>query len=169
MKKNFILLFLSIGAIFFILTGCFSDPVKDDLEDYVNNGIMPLAEDEDEIISLYESVTGINYIDDFILYETIHLDIIPKYQVFIDDLEAIRPETREVRDIHEVYIQAHNTQYNAMVIILDALDYQDHGLINNANENLNEARTLFRNFLYDLEDLLDEHNLEMEYVTNSMM
>ncbi|WP_235849019.1 MULTISPECIES: hypothetical protein [Bacillaceae] len=161
MKRNFIITLGTVLALF-LLAGCFSDPVQDDLEDYVNNQIMPLAEEEEEIVALYESVTGVNYTDDFILYDTIELDIIPKYQTFINDLEAIRPATSEVREVHETYIQASNVQYNAMVMILEAIEFQDQGMIIDANEKLDEARTLFRQFQYDLEDLLDEHNLELE-------
>lgn len=145
-----------------VLFGCFSDPVKEDLEDYVNNSIFPLMDDEEEILFLYESVTGHNYVNDFVLYDTIELDIIPLYQVFIDNLEAVRPSTSEVREIHEIFIEAHNEQYSAMVTILNAIDRQDHGLINEANEKLNTARTLLRNYEYELEDLMDEHNLEFE-------
>ena len=66
MKRVFIAL---LGMALFIV-GCFSDPVKEDLETYVNDAIIPLAADEEEIIDLYENVTGYNYTDDFIVYET---------------------------------------------------------------------------------------------------
>jgi hypothetical protein len=160
MKKS--LFFLLLTVISLLIVGCFSDPVKEDLEDYVNNGVLPLMSDEEEILALYDSVTGNNYTNDFILYETIQEEIIPKYRRFIDNIEAIRPTTPEVRKIHEIYIHASNEQFNAMVMILDAIDYQDHGLLKDANEKLHEARTLLRNFQYELDDLLDKHNLEVE-------
>ncbi|MFA9560302.1 hypothetical protein ACERII_23575 [Evansella sp. AB-rgal1] len=159
-EKSFYFLLVTMLSLF--ITGCFADPIQEDLEDYVNNGIIPLVPDEEEILGLYESVTGHNYSDDYVLYNTIQFDILPKYQDFIQKLEAIRPSTSEVREIHEIYIKASNEQYSAMVLILDAIDYQDHGLINDANNQLNEARSLFRTFQYELQDLLDEHNLEME-------
>lgn len=162
MKKS--LVFFLLTVISLILVGCFSDPVKEDLENYVNDGILPLAADEEEIIALFESVTGNNYQDDYVLYETIKEDIIPLYRRFIDDIEAIRPETPEVRKLHEGYIDASNEQFNAMIMILDAIDYQDHGLVKDANEKLDNARKSFRNFQYDLESLLDEHNLEMDNI-----
>lgn len=160
LKKKFIILLVTLISL--LMAGCFSDPVKDDLEEYVNEGILPLMSDEEEILSLYGSVTGNNYTDDYVLYETIQSDIIPKYQNFITAIEDIRPKTSEVRELHEIYIKASNDQYNAMIMILDAIEYQDHGVIKEANEKLDGARRLMRDFQYELEELLDNHNLEIE-------
>ena len=44
-----------------LLTACGNDPIKDDLQNYVNKQTKPLAKKEKEVINLYESVTGANY------------------------------------------------------------------------------------------------------------
>ncbi|MED1467618.1 hypothetical protein [Bacillus salipaludis] len=52
-KSIIILFFLMIGT---LLTACGNDPIKDDLQNYVNKQTKPLAKKEKEVINLYESV-----------------------------------------------------------------------------------------------------------------
>ncbi|WP_078551347.1 hypothetical protein [Bacillus alkalicellulosilyticus] len=156
MKKRMFFLLLPL----LLLVGC--DPVQDDLISYLNDGIMPLVDLEEEVIAIYESVTGDNYYDDWILYEAIELEIIPKYQNLINQLEAVRPETPEVREVHEIYIKGTNIQYNAMVLMLDALDYQDYALIAEANNMLAEGRATLRQYQNEVERLADKHNVIFE-------
>ena len=157
MKK---LLFVLTSALF--LAACGSNPVQDDLINYINEEVSPLFETETEIVEAYESVTGDNYTDDNELYNALESYIIPKYSDFIDDLEQITPETEEVRAIHEEYIEASNLQYNAMVKMLPALENQDYALISEANEMLSEGRSKMRHYVSSLESLAKENNVEFE-------
>ena len=157
MKK---LLFLLTSTLF--LAACGSNPVQDDLINYINEETAPLFETESEIIGAYESVTGDNYTDDNALYDVLENTIIPMYSDFIDDIEQITPETEEVRALHEEYIEASNLQYNAMLKILSALENQDYALISEANEMLSEGRSMMRQYTNDLESLAEENNVEFE-------
>ncbi|MDZ5471331.1 hypothetical protein SM124_06180 [Bacillus sp. 31A1R] len=145
-----------------ILTGCFGNPVQDDLLNYINEEIQPLADLETKAMDAYDSVTGANYTDDQTTYNTIKDEVVPTYRDFIDKLEAIKPETEEVSKLHEQYIDAANMQHSAFIIILDALEKADTGLITEANDKLAEARKGIRSYQKDLEKLAEENNVEFE-------
>jgi hypothetical protein len=183
MKKRNILIVASIASVF-ALTGCVNESadglgqvtekavgkdevqkavtVKDDLLTYMNESLTPLAEQEGEVIALYDSVTGANYTDDETTYNTIADEIMPKYQVFIKDLEEVEMETEEVTNIHEIYIEAVNIQQSGFVTMLSAIKEQDLEKINDANAKLTEARTMSRDYLNKLQSLAKENDVVLE-------
>lgn len=155
------LLFVILAFIpIFVLSAC-GDPVQDDLLHYINNEVKSLEELETEAISEYESVIGENFVDDETTYIHIQDVVIPKYRKLIEELEEIRPDTKEVREIHELYIDASNTQFNGIVTVLAAIEAQDYDKINEANQMLNEGRALMRQALNEIEDLAKEHNVTL--------
>ncbi|WP_256241324.1 hypothetical protein [Bacillus sp. V3B] len=157
--KNFFL--VPVLLLTFILSGCFSDPVQDDLLVYLNEELADISHLENEALTAYESVTGPNYTSDQELYETLTFQVIPAYQEFADKLEDIKVETEELREIHEGYIDGVNLQYNAFVTVVTALDELDPGKIEEANAMLNEARTLMRDFNDNIEQLAEEHDVRL--------
>lgn len=158
MKKYFM---TGILFLVFILSGC-GDPAQDDLLDYVNEQMPTLADDETEIVGKYAAVTGMNYTDDQTLYETLKGEIIPEYNQFIKDLEAVEIETDELRKIHEDYIEATNIQASAFLLIVTAIENQDSAMINEANQKLNTARKMMRDYNNDVKKLAKEHDVKLE-------
>ncbi|TSI11029.1 hypothetical protein [Lysinibacillus sp. BW-2-10] len=129
--------------------------------DYLDEVVL-LAPEEDRLIGLYDSVTGANYQNDEIMYYTLLDDIVPGYRQFVVDLEAIMPSHPDVRAIHETYIDAANIQYNAFVLMLSALEEQDRNTMAEANQGLDEARQLIRDWLYGIEDLSAKTGIALE-------
>jgi hypothetical protein len=154
---------LSICLLFTVLfsfTGCSEDKVQKDLLNYINKEMKPLAKVEEQIIAEYESETGDNYTDDESLYNALNDSIIPQYNDFIEQIEAITPETPEVTKVHNVYIDAANTQAAAFVQALGALENQDLDAMSEVNEKLSKARAGMRDYSLQLEELAKEHNVE---------
>jgi hypothetical protein len=129
---------------------------------YVNKDLLEIADLEIEAISSYSSVSGENYTDDWIMYDTMDTVILPAYEEFITKLESIRPKTKEVRDIHELYIEGTNAQLQGFKLILVALELQSHDKIFEANQLLDEGRAKLRQFQNELEDLMEEYDVEYE-------
>lgn len=144
-----------------LVTGCLNDPVQDDLITYINDDIPTVFELELKAVGTYDSVTGPNYTDDIVLYEALVNEIIPTYNEFVRELEAISIDTDEVREIHEGYIKGANLQYNAFVRMVTALEQQDRQLIEEANSMLDEARKLMRDYQVNIKNLAEEHNVEL--------
>jgi len=145
-----------------LLAGCGKDPVQEDLLNYVNEDLPAVAELETDAMNAYDSVTGSNYTDDLTTYNTIVEEVIPTYNEFIKELEAISVETDEVSKVHEQYIDVANLQSSAFVNITDALKKGDMGLIADANDQLTEARKGMREYKSDLKKLAKEHDVTLE-------
>jgi hypothetical protein len=157
--KKYVL--MSILCFIFILSGC-GDPVQDELLDYVNEEMPALGDKEGEIVGKYADVTGLNYTDDATLYNALKEEIIPEYNVFIKDLEAVEIDSDELRKIHEDYIEATNIQASAFLLIVTAIENQDSGMINEANEKLNTARKMMRDYNNEVKKLAKEHDVKLK-------
>ncbi|MED5099598.1 hypothetical protein NSQ89_09725 [Niallia sp. FSL R7-0648] len=164
MKKVIKILFLPF---LFLITACSADPVREDLLEYVNEDMKTAFELEVKAVSAYDSVSGINYMDDWTMYDTIQTTVIPNYNEFIKELNSVQVETEELREIHEIYIEGADTQYNAFVKILTALETQDITLVEEANAMLEEARKLIRQYMNELDKLAKEHEVEWDDSTVS--
>ncbi|WP_137790909.1 hypothetical protein [Bacillus sp. E(2018)] len=146
----------------FILSGCSDDPVQEDLLHYVNEEMPDLADEETKVVGKYEAVTGVNYTDDYTLYDALKLEIIPEYNAFIQKLEAVETKTDELRKLHEDFIEATNLQASAFLLIVTAIENQDSSTINEANEKLNTARKMMRDYQNDVEKLAKKHDVKLE-------
>ena len=86
------------------LIGCAAHPVAVDLANYVNHGVLRIAELEQKSLERYASVTGENYKSDREVYDALKDRVIPLYTRFTHELRKIRPETDEVKkpslDLH---------------------------------------------------------------------
>jgi len=151
----------------FLITACSTDPVKEDLLQYVNEDMTTAFELEAKAVAAYDSVSGLNYTDDWTMYDTIQTTVIPNYNEFIKELNRVKVETDEVREIHEIYIKGADIQFNAFVKILTALETQDITLVEEANAMLEEARTLIRQYMTELDKLSKEHEVEWDDSTVS--
>lgn len=136
--------------------------IQEDLLNYLHTSWGEFEERQDEISEVFNSVTGGNHTDDWTTYHVIQDEIIADYLSLLVDLESVKTETREVRDLNEMLIHAHNTQYNAMLKILAALQAGDYNLIVEANQLLDEARKGFRDFDFEIERLLQTHDIQLE-------
>lgn len=156
------LLRLTVIPFLFFLTACGTDPVQEDLLNYVNEEMTDAFELEALAVGAYDQVSGINYTDDYTMYDTISLTVIPNYNEFIKELNQVKIETEELRDIHEIYIEAADIQFNAFVKILSALETQEIALVEEANSMLEEARSLIREYLDAIDTLAKEHDVEFD-------
>ena len=140
-----------------LVSGCFAASVEKDITEYVNEGLLPLADLEEEAIDLFDSVVGYNYTDDYTLYDTLNLEVIPRYQKLLNELENIKPNTEEVQQVHDIYVNGAKKQYEAMMLILDGIEFQDVSIIEEANLRLAEGRTIIREFQIKLDALIEEY------------
>ncbi|MBP3951937.1 hypothetical protein [Bacillus suaedae] len=114
-----------------------------------------LAPEENRLISMYDSVTGENYVNDELLYNALVEEIIPDYRLFSDELESYMARQSDIRELHEQYIKAVNIQYSAFTLMVAGIENQDYETITEANLNLDEARSILRNWIYEVEDIAE--------------
>ncbi|MED1954887.1 hypothetical protein [Brevibacillus centrosporus] len=146
----------------FILQGCGKDVVQEDLLNYINTELPKVADKENQVLNDYASVTGDKYTSDEVVYNTLNDKIMPTYAKFINDLEKIKPSTPEVQKIHEQYVTAANTQQNAFIMIVSAIEKQDSAELASANEKLASTRQLLREWEASLKQLADKHGVKID-------
>jgi hypothetical protein len=159
LKKRLLASFLPI---LFLLSGCFGDPVKDDLLNYVNKEMKTAYQLEVKAISAYEGVSGANYKDDQTMYDALNKEVIPNYNEFIKELDKVNIETDELKSIHETYIKGAEIQYNAFLKIRQALEQQNPDMIQEANDMLSEARKHIRDYKNKLTKLAKDHDVKLK-------
>ena len=137
------------------------DNVQDDLLDYINNDVTEVGQLEDEVIALYEKAR--NSGNDYTMYQILKNEVIPKSQELISKAEAIEVETEEVKEVHELFLDAINKEKQALTLMLSALENQDYTVMTQANEKLHESRRLKREYKASINKLAEEHNVEITY------
>lgn len=147
---------------FILLSGCSNDPVQKDLLNYVNEELKAAAKFEAAAVSAYESVSGANYKDDQTMYDALVNEVIPNYSNLLNELESVKIETDEVKDVHAIYLEGANIQFKAFEKIKQALEGQDSGMIQEANDMLAQASALISDYQKKLNGLADEHNVTIE-------
>ena len=158
MKKGLLAIVLPF---ILLLSGCFSDPVQDDLLNYVNKEMKQAGKLEAAAVSAYEGVSGANYKDDQTMYDALTKEVIPNYNEFIKELDSVNIETDELQEIHEIYIEGADIQYKAFVTIKQALEEQDPALVQEANDMLADARDHIRDYKNKLNKLAKDHDVKI--------
>lgn len=159
MRKRLAVLFL-IALV--MLSACIKDPIQDDLLNYVNTEMTTAYELEKKAVNAYESVTGANFTNDQVLYDTLQNDVIPTYKQFLIELKDVKIESKELQKIHDIYIKAAETQFKAFEVIIEALENQDPALVNQANDILEQGRNQINEYQNKLDKLAKEHNVNLE-------
>ena len=145
------------------ISGCGTNEKKDDLLNYINNELSKIIDIENAVIVGYDAVSGGNDMDDDEMYEALEKKIIPNSLKLIKLAETIMPKTRELRAIHEIYLEAINTQRQALVMILSVFEKEDSSLVDQANEKLADARKSARDFLLELREYAKKNNVTIRY------
>ncbi len=142
-----------------VLAGCGSDPVQDDLINYINNQLPTIAKLEEKVTSEYQAVKADSNADDATFGAKLKDVIIPAAAELIAKAKATVPATEEVKIVHDKYIASMTIQSEAFAILLDAAGRNDEKLVKTANEKLTEAEKLSKEYLADLETLKKDHGV----------
>jgi hypothetical protein len=143
-----------------VSTGCATDKVALDLTNYLNQGVLNIAELEEKSLAHYASVTGTHYKDDQTAYEALRDYVIPLYKRFVRGLRAIHPETEEVRNLNRIYIDGADSLLEGFKLVMLAIETQDGSLIRPANEYLEKGRLENERWRKELIALADKHGVE---------
>lgn len=157
------------GKILATMTGDFAIETKDklttvrqDLIDYYNNDLTNLFTLEKEAIQAYSSITGANFKNDQLSYESLVNIIIPKYEMFVKQLINISPKTTEVKNLHKIYVEGANYQLESFMAFKTAIDKQDRLLMRQANETLAKGKERVEEWQMRIKELSKKENLEIK-------
>jgi hypothetical protein len=146
-------------ALCFIVLCCATDRAAIELVNYVNHGILNIAELERESYKRYAAVTGENYTTNQRVYEALKDDVIPLYKRFLDSLRKIRPENEELKNLHRMYMQGAELLYTGFKEKMFALEKEDENLIRSANEKIEKGGIEIERWRNELRVLLEKHGV----------
>jgi len=141
--------------------GCATDPVATDLAGYLNQGVMNLAELERKSLERYAAVTGSNYTSDESVYNALNDQVIPLYRRFLEGLRSLRPETREVRDLNRLYVQAAQSIYDGFKLKMVGIEQNETYIIIAGNRKIDEGRIQSQRWRSELTALAKKHDLAL--------
>ena len=159
MKKFFALLLMVVMS-FTLLTGC-SDPVYDDLSNYLNVEMKEVNEKYTKLTA--EVGTWETLEDDAAIKKSIDDALLPLVNGSLEKLKGINPETEEVKAIKDKYVKVMETYKTGFEALSEGCETQDEATINAGSQKLEEAVELLDEYNKALEELAKEHGSEVEY------
>jgi len=152
---------LIMGGCLFVLC-CASNKVGLELVNYVNQGILGIAELERISLEHYASVTGKNYTTDQRVYEALKDQVIPVYKRFLDGLRDISPEDQALKKLHGIYIRGAELLYDGFKMKMLGIERKDKNLIILSNEKIEKGRVENERWRKELNDLCKQHGVAEE-------
>ena len=160
MKKLLALLLMVVMSVT-LLAGCGSDPVYDDLENFLNVEMKEVNAEYTQVTA--EVGTWETLEDDTAIKKSIDDTLLPLVNGSLEKLKDITPETEEVKAIKDKYVKMMDTYKVAFETLAEGCETQDDDTINAATEKLSEAVSLLDEYNKALEELSKEHGGEIEY------
>ncbi|MGA7723379.1 MAG: hypothetical protein WCA84_19600 [Ignavibacteriaceae bacterium] len=146
MKSSLMLFFLLV--LFF---GC-SDPVKLDIRNY-STQLKYLTEQEQDVINRWNSVSGTHFVNDGFMYQALDTYIIENYEQFVTKLEKIQPQTKEVQDLHAMYVKGAEKQLEAFKMMKEGVLKKDKDIMNNAYKIMTDGRNIEKQWAEKYEEM----------------
>ena len=160
MKKIFALLLMVVMSVT-LLAGCGTDPVYEDLSNYLNVEMVEVNADYEKITA--EVGTWETLEDDNAIKKSIDDTLLPLVNGSLEKLTEINPATEEVKEIKDKYVKMMDAYKASFEFLAEGCETQDEATINAGNEKLEEALELLDEYNKALEDLAKEHGSEVEY------
>jgi hypothetical protein len=160
MKKIFALLLMAVMSVT-LLAGCGTDPVYEDLSNYLNVEMVEVNADYEKITA--EVGTWETLEDDNAIKKSIEDTLLPLVNGSLEKLTEINPATEEVKEIKDKYVKMMDAYKASFESLAEGCETQDEATINAGNEKLEEALKLLDEYNKALEELAKEHGSEVEY------
>ena len=160
MKKIFAL-FLMVVMSVTLLAGCGTDPVYEDLSNYLNVEMVEVNADYEKLTA--EVGTWETLEDDAAIKKSIDDTLLPLVNGSLEKLKDINPETEEVKEIKDKYVKMMDAYKAGFEALSEGCETQDEATINAGSQKLEEAVGILDEYNKALEELAKEHGSEVEY------
>lgn len=163
MKKivKYIIMSLSVVGLVASLTACGkSDPVKDDLYTYLEQ-MEEIQALQQQAINEYNSYVNDSESDSQELYAALNDSIIPTYETYIEQLNAVAPETEEVQNVKAICVDGANKQLEALNKVLKAIEACDTNMLLEADALIADSESIFADYENQLSTLASGHEISL--------
>ena len=159
--KYIVLSIVSVGMLAgFTACGAKSDPVKDDLYNYLNE-METIQTVQQQAINDYNSYVNDKESDSQELLTALESNIIPNYENYISQLNALAPVTEEVQNVKAVCVNGANKQLEALNKVVEAIKACDTNMLTEADILIGESESIFADYEKQLSDLAAQHEIAL--------
>ena len=160
MKKRFIAVLLCV--MLSMLAGCVDKEAQEAVKNYLDTASPVLMEQEQKMLVSFSSVIGTNYTDDSTLCLELVQNTIPMATSLKSTAEGITETItlEELSEAHALYVSYVSEFEEALRMLLTAVDEQDETISAAANEKLNNADRIGKEYRTRLEELKKVYKLE---------
>lgn len=157
-----IYLILFTAFTLFTFRGYFSNTSRE-LIDYVNNDVTELAKTETKMLDSFDSASGDNFTDDYSLYNEITTTTLPTAESLVSQADEIYNDlsSKEIKEVHSIYMDYCKTYCEALEYVLDAIEQQNTTTLDEANSKFEQAAGLAADYQDRLKRLADKCGVEI--------
>ncbi len=181
MKFNFkkkVCILLSGVVMVCALTACGKDKAEDtkvddanvvqeDLVEFINEELPGIATDKDNALTVYNSYFTGSTVDNAALVADLKANAIPSMETYISNLNAIEVETTEVEEIKQLYLMGVQKQYEAMKMVVNAVENEMPDYLVQAEALIVEAHTYMSDYETKVIEVASNHNITINSETIS--
>jgi len=158
MKKILALLLMVIMSVT-LLAGCGTDPVYEDLSNFLNVEMVEVNAEYEKLTA--EVGTWETLEDDAAIKKSIDDTLLPLVNGSLEKLKDINPETEEVKAIKDKYVKMMDAYKAGFEALSEGCETQEEATINAGSQKLEEAVELLDEYNKALEELAKEHGSEV--------
>ncbi len=158
--KKFAALVLSVLLCTVFISGCGTDGVSEELEQFLNVDMIESNKLHSEISE--ETKKWEAFTKDKEAIESIEEVLIPAFDGVLKNLSAIKLETEEVKEIKEKYQQSMSTYKEGYNLFLEAFTAGNAELASKASAKIREAEELLTQYNGLIETLAEEKDLDLK-------
>ena len=123
-----------------------TNAVQEDLVEFINDELPGIAADKDSALSIYNSYFTGSDIDNAALVADLKNNAIPSMETYITNLNAIEVETTEVQEIKQLYLMGIQKQYEAMKMVVNAIESEIPDYLVQAEALIVEAQLYMKDY-----------------------
>jgi len=168
MKKKLYMLMLTIVMVVCVC-GCKKEKkeettdtknvLKEDIVEFVNTELPAIKDKRDTAIGIYNSYFSSESKDLKTFLSDLNTKALPGMEEYITELSAIEVATSEVSNLKDLYLQSSRKQYEAMVLVVSAIEGENPNYLSQADSLIAESEALLIQFDSQLKLLSSENNI----------
>lgn len=134
--------------------------VKDDVIEFVNVELPTAKADHDSAIATYNAYFADGSNQDLATYkDALQNTAIPTMEKCITTISGLETETDEVKALKDTYLQSVQKEYEAMKMVVSAIDGENADYLTQADSLISEAASLMNDYQTQLQTIANEQGI----------
>jgi hypothetical protein len=160
MKRMTAMLGTMAGLFLLLMAGCNSDPVKDDIVSYSKKAVPAINRFDEEIAKKMDEVSREN--DRAAFLNKIRNEMVPLLKDVRARIEAEKPKTGELQEVHQLYAGMLSTMEGGMNSLAESIETNNQVVYRDSIEKINSCQQTVNRFKAAFKELARKHDVELD-------